>query len=68
MKHQKTDSLINPSEYTLATFRGAEKEIIQGETVKAADEWKGHDKRRIIEKFLSNDEIFFKILQLLPQS
>jgi len=27
-----------------------------------SDGWKGHEKRKIIEKFLSKDEIFFKIL------
>lgn len=68
IKHFKTENIINPSEFTLATFRGAEKELLLGETVKVSEEWKGHEKRKIIEKFLSNDEIFFKILQLLPNT
>lgn len=60
---RKSDGFINPSDHTLATFRGAEKEFLDDEgTIKMTDEWKGHEKRRIIEKFLSKDEIFFKIL------
>ena len=60
---RKSDAFINPSDHTLATFRGAEKEYIDDQgTVKMTDEWKGHEKRKIIEKFLSKDEIFFKIL------
>jgi hypothetical protein len=66
---RKSDAFINPSDHTLATFRGADKEYIEDEgTVKMSDEWKGHEKRKIIEKFLSKDEIFFKILQLIPTS
>ena len=60
---RKSDAFINPSDHTLATFRGAEKEYLDDEgTIKMTDEWKGHEKRKIIEKFLSKDEIFFKIL------
>lgn len=66
---RKSDAFINPSDHTLATFRGADKEYFDGEgTVKMSDEWKGHEKRKIIEKFLAKDEIFFKILQLIPTS
>ena len=60
---RKSDAFINPSDHTLATFRGAEKEYLEDEgIIKMTDEWKGHEKRKIIEKFLSKDEIFFKIL------
>lgn len=62
---RKSDAFINPSENTLATFRGKDKEYLSDDgeaTVKMSDEWKGHEKRKIIEKFLSKDEIFFKIL------
>jgi hypothetical protein len=48
-KLQKTEGLINPSENTLATFRGVEKEQLETERQpKVCDEWKGHEKRRII--------------------
>lgn len=60
----KPEHTIVPSSYTLATFRGAEKELIEGETP-FSEEYKGHEKRRIIEKFLSNDDIFFKILNVI---
>ena len=68
MKPLKTEGLINPSEHTLATFRGVEKESLLGNIVKVGEEWKGHEKRKIIEKFLSHDEIFFKLIQLLPST
>jgi hypothetical protein len=29
------------------------------------EEFKAHEKRKIIEKFLNNDEIFFKILNVI---
>ena len=68
-KLQKTEGLINPSENTLATFRGVEKEHIEApKPPKMSDEWKAHEKRKIIQKFLAKDEIFFKILQLIPTS
>ena len=66
---QKTEGLINPSENTLATFRGVDKETLDnGKLPKMCDDWKGHEKRKIIQKFLAKDEIFFKILQLIPTS
>jgi len=66
---RKSDAFINPSDHTLATFRGAEKEYLDDEgAIRMTDEWKGYEKRKIIEKFLAKDEIFFKILQLIPTS
>lgn len=63
LKSSADYQFINPSEHTLATFRGVDKESFEGGAgVKASDEWKGHEKRRIVEKFLARDEIFFKIL------
>lgn len=59
---RKSEAFINPSDHTLATFRGADKEYFDDGNVKMSDGWKGHEKRKIIEKFLSKDEIFFKIL------
>ncbi len=69
LKSSADHQFINPSEHTLATFRGVDKECLEGPAgVKASEEWKGHEKRRIVEKFLARDEIFFKILQLIPTS
>lgn len=60
----KPELTIASSNYTLATFRGAEKELIPVENP-IVEEFKSHEKRKIIEKFLNNDEIFFKILNII---
>ena len=60
----KPEHTIASSNYTLATFRGVDKEIIEAENP-TIEEFKGHEKRKIIEKFLNNDEIFFKILNII---
>jgi hypothetical protein len=60
----KPENTINASQFTLATFRGIDKEVIVGGNP-VGEEYKGHEKRRIIEKFLNNDEIFLKILNII---
>ena len=41
-----------------------DKEVLEEENP-LVEEIKGHEKRKIIEKFLNNDEIFFKILNII---
>ena len=60
----RPEQTINPSQFSLATFKGVEKEVIEGGNP-VGEEYKGHEKRRIIEKFLNNDEIFMKILNII---
>jgi hypothetical protein len=60
----RPENTINASQFTLATFRGIDKEVIEGGNP-VGEEYKGHEKRRIIEKFLNNDEIFLKILNII---
>jgi hypothetical protein len=60
----KPEHTIASSNYTLATFRGVDKEYIQEENP-MVEEFKSHEKKKIIEKFLNNDEIFFKIMNMI---
>jgi hypothetical protein len=63
----KPENTIASSNYTLATFRGVDKEYIEPENP-VAENFKSHEKKKIIEKFLSNDDIFFKILNVISPS
>jgi hypothetical protein len=48
---------------SLANYK--EHEHIDSDTMRSSDGFKGYEKRKIIEKFLNNDEIFTKILQFI---
>ena len=64
LRQSKAEISKNNSSYTVETFRGTdpgyfEEELSKGENLK------GFEKKRVIEKFLSNDEIFYKFLSFV---
>lgn len=63
MKIQRADSQRTGSSFTLQNLRASEH--IDSELMHPSDGFKGYEKRKMIEKFLQNDEIFTKILQFI---